>query len=104
AFWKAPAGQRLIERIPQRRVGQAEHLDGALLLLASDAGQFMTGSVVTVDGGHTVSSLLGNSLSSPAVDAVVDLDHGLAAVERAVDDVVAVVGGRRDAGMVGQHA
>jgi len=56
-FWKTPAGQRLIERIPQRRIGQPEHLDGALLLLASDAGTFMTGSVLTVDGGHTVNSL-----------------------------------------------
>jgi NAD(P)-dependent dehydrogenase (short-subunit alcohol dehydrogenase family) len=57
AFWKTPGGQKLIERIPQRRIGQPEHLDGALLLLASDAGEFMTGSVITVDGGHTVSSL-----------------------------------------------
>jgi NAD(P)-dependent dehydrogenase (short-subunit alcohol dehydrogenase family) len=56
-FWKTPGGQRLIERIPQRRIGQPEHLDGALLLLASEAGAFMTGSVVTVDGGHTVNSL-----------------------------------------------
>jgi len=56
-LWKTPGGQRLIERIPQRRIGQPEHLDGALLLLASDAGTFMTGSVLTVDGGHTVSSL-----------------------------------------------
>jgi NAD(P)-dependent dehydrogenase (short-subunit alcohol dehydrogenase family) len=56
-FWKTPAGLRLIERIPQRRIGLPEHLDGALLLLASDAGSFMTGSIVTVDGGHTVSSL-----------------------------------------------
>jgi len=56
-FWKTPAGQRLIDRIPQRRIGQPEHLDGALLLLASDAGEFMTGSVITVDGGHMVSSL-----------------------------------------------
>jgi len=56
-FWKTPGGQRLIERIPQRRIGQPEHLDGALLLLASDAGTFMTGSVLTVDGGHTVNSL-----------------------------------------------
>ena len=56
-FWKTPGGQRLIERIPQRRIGRPEHLDGALLLLASEAGSFMTGSVVTVDGGHTVNSL-----------------------------------------------
>jgi NAD(P)-dependent dehydrogenase (short-subunit alcohol dehydrogenase family) len=56
-FWKTPGGQRLIERIPQRRIGKPEHLDGALLLLASEAGSFMTGSVLTVDGGHTVSSL-----------------------------------------------
>ena len=56
-FWKTPGGQKLIERIPQRRIGQPEHLDGALLLLASEAGSFMTGSVLTVDGGHVVSSL-----------------------------------------------
>ena len=37
-FWKTPGGQKLIERIPQRRIGQPEHLDGALLLLASEAG------------------------------------------------------------------
>src|SRR5690242_2611262 len=57
AFWKTPGGQKLIERIPQRRIGQPEHLDGALLLLASEAGTFMTGSVLTVDGGHMVNSL-----------------------------------------------
>jgi NAD(P)-dependent dehydrogenase (short-subunit alcohol dehydrogenase family) len=57
AFWKTPGGQKLIDRIPQRRIGQPEHLDGALLLLASEAGTFMTGSTITVDGGHTVSSL-----------------------------------------------
>jgi len=57
AFWQTPGGKKLIERIPQRRIGQPGHLDGALLLLASEAGTFMTGSVITVDGGHTVSSL-----------------------------------------------
>ena len=56
-FWKTPGGQRLIDRIPQRRIGKPEHLDGALLLLSSEAGSFMTGSILTVDGGHTVSSL-----------------------------------------------
>lgn len=56
-FWSTPAGKRLIERIPQRRVGQPRDLDGALLLLASDAGAFMAGSVLVVDGGHTVNTL-----------------------------------------------
>jgi len=56
-FWQTPGGRKLIERIPQRRIGKPEELDGALLLLASEAGSFMTGSVLTVDGGHTVSSL-----------------------------------------------
>ncbi|MFN8542765.1 MAG: glucose 1-dehydrogenase [Candidatus Binatia bacterium] len=56
-FWTTPAGKRLIDRIPQRRLGQPRDLDGALLLLASDAGAFMTGSTIVVDGGHAVNSL-----------------------------------------------
>ncbi len=56
-FWATPAGKRLIERIPQRRLGKPRDLDGALLLLASGAGAFMTGSVIVVDGGHTVGAL-----------------------------------------------
>jgi NAD(P)-dependent dehydrogenase (short-subunit alcohol dehydrogenase family) len=56
-FWTTPAGKAVIARIPQRRLGRPEDLDGALLLLASDASAFMTGSVVTVDGGHAVASL-----------------------------------------------
>ncbi|GAB4358338.1 MAG: SDR family oxidoreductase [Oricola sp.] len=38
-------------RIPMRRLGEPRDLDGALLLLASDASRYMTGSVITVDGG-----------------------------------------------------
>jgi NAD(P)-dependent dehydrogenase (short-subunit alcohol dehydrogenase family) len=51
AFWATPAGERLAKRIPQRRVGAESDLDGAILLLASKASRYMTGSVVTVDGG-----------------------------------------------------
>ncbi len=56
-FFQSEAGQALIKRIPQRRIGKPEELDGPLLLLASDAGSYMTGSVVVADGGHLVSSL-----------------------------------------------
>lgn len=56
-FFESEAGKSLIRRIPQRRLGQLNELDGPLLLLISGAGSFMTGSVVTVDGGHLVSSL-----------------------------------------------
>jgi NAD(P)-dependent dehydrogenase (short-subunit alcohol dehydrogenase family) len=56
-FWQGEAGQALIKRVPSRRLGQLEELDGPLLLLASDASRYMTGSVITVDGGHLVSSL-----------------------------------------------
>jgi NAD(P)-dependent dehydrogenase (short-subunit alcohol dehydrogenase family) len=56
-FWQTEAGQALIRRVPQRRLGQLADLDGPLLLLASDASRFMTGSVLAIDGGHLVSSL-----------------------------------------------
>jgi NAD(P)-dependent dehydrogenase (short-subunit alcohol dehydrogenase family) len=57
AFFSSDAGKALIRRIPQRRLGELHELDGPLLLLASDAGSYMTGSVVAVDGGHLVSGL-----------------------------------------------
>ena len=50
-FWATPAGEKLTKRIPQRRVGAESDLDGAILLLASQASRYMTGTVVTVDGG-----------------------------------------------------
>ncbi|MCA6099836.1 SDR family NAD(P)-dependent oxidoreductase [Bradyrhizobium australafricanum] len=48
-FWSTPAGERLAKRIPQRRVGAESDLDGAIMLLASNASRYMTGTVVTVD-------------------------------------------------------
>jgi NAD(P)-dependent dehydrogenase (short-subunit alcohol dehydrogenase family) len=46
-----PAGERIKKRIPQRRFGTPEDLDGALLLLASHASRYMTGSIIVIDGG-----------------------------------------------------
>ena len=54
-FFATPSGQAMLKKIPQRRLGRPEDLDGALLLLCSPASAYMTGSVITIDGGQTVS-------------------------------------------------
>jgi NAD(P)-dependent dehydrogenase (short-subunit alcohol dehydrogenase family) len=56
-FFASDPGKALVARIPQRRLGRPGDLDGALLLLASDASAYMTGSAVVVDGGHLQSTL-----------------------------------------------
>lgn len=57
AFLETEAGQAMVKRIPQRRLGRLEDLEEPLLLLSSDASSYMTGSVIVVDGGHLVSTL-----------------------------------------------
>lgn len=56
-FFAGEAGDALKKRIPMRRAGELEDLDGPFLLLCSDAARYMTGAVVAVDGGHLVSGL-----------------------------------------------
>jgi NAD(P)-dependent dehydrogenase (short-subunit alcohol dehydrogenase family) len=56
-FFASEAGAAMLRRIPQRRLGHFEDLDGPLLLLASDASRYMTGSTIVVDGGHLCSNL-----------------------------------------------
>ena len=54
---RSDAGKRLEARIPLRRVGRPDDLDGAMLLLASPAGAYITGAVIAVDGGHGVAAI-----------------------------------------------
>ena len=56
-YFKTEQGQALIKRVPMRRLGDYKSLNGPILLLASDESSYITGSVITVDGGHLLSSL-----------------------------------------------
>jgi len=54
-FLTGAGGEKMRKGVPMRRFGEESDLDGPLLLLASGASGFMTGSVLTVDGGHVLS-------------------------------------------------
>ena len=56
-FLSSERGQAMVKRIPQRRIGVPQDLDGVMLLLAGDASAYITGTVIPVDGGHLISAL-----------------------------------------------
>jgi len=53
AFFNSERGLRYLQRVPAKRTGNVEELLGPVCMLLSDAASYMTGSIVTVDGGHT---------------------------------------------------
>ncbi|MGA1423699.1 MAG: SDR family NAD(P)-dependent oxidoreductase [Steroidobacteraceae bacterium] len=54
AYFATDAGREYLKRIPPARAGQLPELVGPALLLASDAGSYVNGVVLPVDGGHHV--------------------------------------------------
>ena len=56
-FFGTPQSDKMMQRVPMRRPGELPELDGAVLLLSSDAGAYMTGTTITVDGGHSIQSM-----------------------------------------------
>ncbi|ABS64690.1 short-chain dehydrogenase/reductase SDR [Parvibaculum lavamentivorans DS-1] len=53
-WFQSEGGQKQIKTWPRRRLGLEEDLDGTLLLLASDHGRFITGSLFTIDDGQSL--------------------------------------------------
>jgi NAD(P)-dependent dehydrogenase (short-subunit alcohol dehydrogenase family) len=52
-YWRTEGGQKLLQRLPRRRVGKPEDLDALVLLLASDQSHFINGAVIAADDGLT---------------------------------------------------
>lgn len=57
ALLDSPRGQEFLLRTPMKRFGRIEELVGAAVFLASDAATFVTGHVLTVDGGFLASGV-----------------------------------------------
>lgn len=53
-YFETEAGKADIERHPLKRLGRVEELDGALLLLTSDASTYINGAILSVDGGQVI--------------------------------------------------
>ena len=53
-YLSGETGETLKRQIPMGRFGKEGDLDGALLLLASDAGSYITGATIVADGGQVV--------------------------------------------------
>lgn len=52
--WQTEGGQKLMQMLPRQRVGQPQDLDGLLVVLASDASNFINGAAIVVDDGLTL--------------------------------------------------
>ncbi len=53
-YLRSDYAQSMINRIPFRRTGELEELEGPLLLMCSDAGSYVSGTVLSVDGAHAI--------------------------------------------------
>ena len=52
--WQTEAGQKLIQMLPRKRVGQPQDLDALIVMLCSDQSHFVNGAVIAADDGFGV--------------------------------------------------
>lgn len=56
-YFDSPAGLDYISRMPARRLGQVQELLGPIVMLAGEAGSFVNGSVISVDGAISATTI-----------------------------------------------
>lgn len=49
--WQTEAGQKLVQMLPRKRVGQPKDLDALLVMLCSDQSHFINGAIISADDG-----------------------------------------------------
>ncbi|MBV5297247.1 MAG: SDR family oxidoreductase [Rhodoferax sp.] len=54
AHWQTDAGQKLLQLLPRKRVGQPQDLDALIVMLCSDQSHFINGAVISADDGFGV--------------------------------------------------
>lgn len=52
--WNTEAGQKLVQMLPRKRVGQPQDLDALIVMLCSDQSHFINGAVIAADDGFGV--------------------------------------------------
>jgi NAD(P)-dependent dehydrogenase (short-subunit alcohol dehydrogenase family) len=52
--WQTEAGQKLVQMLPRKRIGQPQDLDAILLTLCADQSHFINGAVIAADDGFGV--------------------------------------------------
>ncbi|MFM2275194.1 MAG: hypothetical protein RL211_1066 [Pseudomonadota bacterium] len=52
--WKTEQGQKLVQMLPRKRIGQAKDLDALLVMLCSNESHFINGAVIQADDGFAV--------------------------------------------------
>ncbi len=57
AYFNSPKGLDYIQRMPARRLGREQELNGPIIMLASDAASFVNGTVLSVDGAISSTSI-----------------------------------------------
>ncbi|SLN55054.1 SDR family oxidoreductase [Oceanibacterium hippocampi] len=53
-YWETEGGRKLISKLPRRRLGNVDDLDGALMLMVAEESRFINGAILPVDDGLTV--------------------------------------------------